>query len=227
MGDIRAVFPWLYVMIKERIVRNIVSLLLALVLMGGISASAQCPVSVAVGGNRNGVKTEMNIGVGGVYTMLQPHSADVVLKPNLGYQGSVQLALVLGKTVGIQTEVCYSGSSVDVSLTNMDFKRTVRTSTIDIPVFLSLRLLNIVRLNIGPQFTVMNRAEYSVDGVTQFFGPLYPTFNVAGGLGVKLFGNLMLEARYVYPLGLGSNQFMGHEFETMSSRVTAGLTLIF
>ena len=214
-------------MIRERIVRNIVVLLLGVMLLGGISASAQCPVSVAAGGNRNGVKTEMNIGVGGVYTMLQPQSADVVLKPNLGYQGNVQLALVLGKTVGIQTEVCYSGSSVDVSLTNMDFKRTVRTSTIDIPVFLSLRLLNIVRLNVGPQFTVMNRAEYSIEGETYFLGPLYPTYNLAAGLGIKLLGNLMLEARYVYPLGVGTNQFMGHEFETTSSRITAGLTLVF
>lgn len=227
MGDIRAVFPWLYVMIKERIARNIVSLLLCLMLVGGVTASAQCPVSVSVGGDGPRTKTEVGIGVGGVYTQLQAPSADVMLKPNLGYLGTLQMALVFGKMVGIQTEICYSGGSVDVSLKDMDFSRTVRTTTIDIPVFLSLRLLNIVRLNIGPQFTVMNRAEYSVDGVTQFFGPLYPTFNVAGGLGVKLFGNLMLEARYVYPLGLGSNQFMGHEFETMSSRVTAGLTLIF
>ena len=195
--------------------------------MGGISASAQRSENVITRDNGRLVKTEMGIGVGGVYTMLQTPSADVMLKPNLGYQGNVQLALVFGKTVGIQTEICYSGGSVDTSLRNMDFKRTVRTTTIDMPLFLSLRLLNIVRLNLGPQFTVMNRAEYSVDGETYFFGPLYPTLNLAAGLGFKIFGNLMLEARYVYPLGVGTNQFMGHEFETTSSRVTAGLTLVF
>lgn len=214
-------------MIKVRIVRNIVSLLLCLMLVGGGVALAQCPVSASVGGDGPRIKTEMNIGVGGVYTMLQSPSPDVMLKPNLGYHGNVQLALVFGKTVGIQTEVCYSGGSVDVKLRDMDFERTVRTTTIDMPVFLSLRLLNIVRLNVGPQFTVMNRAEYSIEGETYFFGPLYPTFNLAASLGVKLLGNLMLEARYVYPLGLGSNQFMGHEFETLSSRITAGLTLVF
>ena len=214
-------------MIKVRIVRNIVSLLLGLMFVGGGVALAQCPVSVAVGGDGPRTKTEMNIGVGGVYTMLQSPSPDVMLKPNLGYHGNVQLALVFGKTVGIQTEVCYSGGSVDVKLRDMDFERTVRTTTIDMPVFLSLRLLNIVRLNVGPQFTVMNRAEYSIEGETYFLGPLYPTFNLAAGLGIKLLGNLMLEARYVYPLGLGSNQFMGHEFETLSSRITAGLTLVF
>lgn len=214
-------------MIKVRIVRNIASLLLGIMLVGGVAASAQCPVSVAVGGDGPRTKTEMNIGVGGVYTMLQSPSPDVMLKPNLGYHGNVQLALVFGKTVGIQTEVCYSGGSVDVKLRDMDFERTVRTTTIDMPVFLSLRLLNIVRLNVGPQFTVMNRAEYSIEGETYFLGPLYPTFNLAAGLGIKLLGNLMLEARYVYPLGVGTNQFMGHEFETLSSRITAGLTLVF
>ena len=227
MGDIRAVCPRLYVMIKVRIIRNIVSLLLVLVLMGGISASAQRSENVITRDNGNLVKTEMGIGIGGVYTMLQPQSADVALKPKLGYHGNVQMALVFGKTVGVQTEICYSGGSVDASLRDMDFKRTVRTTTIDIPIFLSLRLLNIVRLNLGPQFTVMNRAEYSVNGETYFFGPLYPTCNLAGGLGLKLFGNLMLEVRYVYPLGVGTNQFMGHEFETTSSRVAAGLTLVF
>ena len=156
MEDIRAVCPRLYVMIKVRIVRNIVSLLLGLMLVGGGVALAQCPVSVAVGGDGPRTKTEMNIGVGGVHTMLQSPSPDVMLKPNLGYHGNVQLALVFGKTVGIQTEVCYSGGSVDVKLRDMDFERTVRTTTIDMPVFLSLRLLNIVRLNVGPQFTVMN-----------------------------------------------------------------------
>ena len=92
---------------------------------------------------------------------------------------------------------------------------------------LTLRLLNIVRLNLGPQFTVMSRAEYSVDGNTQFFGPVYPTVNVAAGVGVKLFSNLMLEARYIYPLGRGTNQFESHEFTTTTQRITAGLTLTF
>ena len=50
-------------MIKVRIVRNIVSLLLGIMLVGGGVALAQCPVSVAVGGDGPRTKTEMNIGV--------------------------------------------------------------------------------------------------------------------------------------------------------------------
>ena len=193
-----------------------------------VSALAQCPVSVAAGdGGAPRTKTEFAIGVGGVYTMLEAPSADVALKPRLGYQGYVQMALVFGRFIGVGTEICYSGGSVIASLKDMEFERTVRTTTVDIPIFLTLRFLNIVRLNLGPQFTVMSRAEYSVDGNTQFFGPIYPTVNATADLGVKLFSNLMLEARYIYPLGRGTNQFLGHEFAITTKRITAGLTLTF
>ena len=228
MEDIRAVCSNEGIMVKMSIVRNIVCLLLGAIFFTSLAASAQCPVSIGV--NDNGtprLRTEFGIGVGGVYTMLQAPSQDVALQPKLGFQGNVQLALVFGRFIGFGTEICYAGGSVEALLKDMNFERRVRTTTIDIPIFLSLRLLNIVRLNLGPQFTVMSRAEYSVDGETQFFGPLYPTVNAAAGLGVKLFSNLMLEARYIYPLGRGTNQFMGHEFNTTTSRITAGLTLIF
>ena len=215
-------------MSKKRIVRNIFVLLLGAISILPVSALAQCPVSVAVGdGGAPRIKTEFAIGVGGVYTMLEAPSTDVALKPRLGYQGYVQMALVFGRFIGVGTEICYSGGSVIASLKDMKFERTVRTTTVDIPIFLTLRLLNIVRLNLGPQFTVMSRAEYSVDGNTEFFGPVYPTVNATAGLGVKLFSNLMLEARYIYPLGRGTNQFMGHEFTTTTKRITAGLTLTF
>jgi hypothetical protein len=173
------------------------------------------------------VKTEWGIGIGGVYTMLDHTAQNVMLQPRIGYQGNLQMALLFGRFVGLETEICYSGGSVVASLPGVDFERRVRTTTIDIPIFLSLRLFDRVHLNFGPQFTVMSRAEYSVDGNTEFFGPVYPTVNATAGLGVKLFSNLMLEARYIYPLGRGTNQFMGHEFTTTTKRITAGLTLTF
>jgi hypothetical protein len=215
-------------MSKKRIVRNIFVLLLGAISILPASALAQCPVSVAVGdGGAPRIKTEFAIGVGGVYTMLEAPSTDVALKPRLGYQGYVQMALVFGRFIGVGTEICYSGGSVIALRKDKKFERTVRTTTVDIPIFLTLRLLNIVRLNLGPQFTVMSRAEYSDDGNTKFFGPVYPTVNATAGLGVKLFSNLMLEARYIYPLGRGTNQFDDREFTTTTQRITAGLTLTF
>ena len=194
-------------------------------------ACAQCPVGVGLHDHDHyhepRIKTEWGIGVGGVYTLLDHTSSTVALAPRIGYQGNVQMALLFGRFLGLETEICYSGGSVDASLPGVDFERRVRTTTIDIPIFLSLRLFDRVHLNFGPQFTVMSRAEYTLDGETRFFGPLYPTYNVAGAVGIRLFSNLMLEARYIYALRGGLNSFLSHEFETTASRVTAGLTLTF
>lgn len=191
------------------------------------TTSAQCPVSIGGGGDSPRIKTEWSIGVGGVYTMLDHTSSEVALRPRIGYQGYAQMAVLFGRFFALETEICYSGGSVEATLPDIEFSRKIRTTTIDIPIFLSLRLFDIVHLNLGPQFTVMNRAEYTLDGETKFFGPVYPTFNLAASIGVKLFANLMLEARYLYPLKSGVNQFMGHEFNTTASRITAGLTLRF
>lgn len=191
-------------------------------------AIAQCPVGVGFHDyDEPRIKTEWGIGIGGVYTMLDHTAQNVMLQPRIGYQGNLQMALLFGRFVGLETEICYSGGRVDAKLPGVDFERKVRTTTIDIPVFLSVRLFDRVHLNVGPQFTVMSRAEYTLDSETRFFGPIYPTYNLAGAVGVRLFSNLMLEARYIYPLKGGVNSFVGSEFETTASRVTAGLTLIF
>ena len=98
----------------------------------------------------------------------------------------------------------------------------------DIPVLLSLRMANNhIRLNAGPLFTVMSRAEYTENGNTMFFGDMSPTWNLAAGVGIGLSRHLIIEARYVHPLKSCVNQFDGIELSTRSYRVTAGLTLLF
>ena len=92
-------------MSKKRIVRNIFVVLLGAISILPVSALAQCPVSVAVGGDGPRTKTEMNIGVGGVYTMLQSSSPDVMLKPNLGYHGNVQFTTMV--LMVLKTHLCH------------------------------------------------------------------------------------------------------------------------
>lgn len=228
-------------MIKLRFA--IVSILLTLMLSLSMAAVAQCPVEIkhesghqhetAKKGTK--LRTEWGVGVGAVYTMLKTDAQNVMLKPKFGYQGYVQIALLFRDFFGLKTEVCYSGGSVQAALPDAKFERRVRTSTIDIPIFLSFRLLKRIHINLGPQFTVMSRAEYTYDNQTGFFGGVYPTFNLAGSVGVKLFKNLMFEARYIHPLKKGLNRLPdvidgaaeGIEFNTSASRITAGLTLVF
>ena len=100
--------------------------------------------------------------------------------------------------------------------------------TIDIPLMMSLRMLGSrIRLSAGPLFTVKCDTEYPEGDKTAFFGPIYPTCNLAAGVGVGLSRHFIIEARYIYGLGECINQYRGVEFTTQTSRLSVGMTLFF
>ena len=173
------------------------------------------------------VRMEWGVGVGATYTGVKSISTDIVsLKPRLGLAGHFDMAVRIGRNFAVETEIHYEGGSISVATPKVEHR--VRTRTMDIPVLLSLRMANNrIRLSAGPLFTVMSRAEYTLNSETMFFGSLYPTWNLAAGVGVGIGRHLVIEARYVHPLKSSINQFDGIEFNTRSYRVTAGLTLLF
>jgi hypothetical protein len=173
------------------------------------------------------VRMEWGVGVGATYTGLSHVSTNMVeLKPRFGIAGHFDMAVRIGRNFAIETEICYEGGSVNASALGLN--RKVRTHTMDIPVLLSARLVNNrIRISAGPLFTVMSRAEYTLNSETMFFGSLYPTWNLAAGVGVGIGRHLVIEARYVHPLKSNHNSFNGIEFSTRAYRVTAGLTLMF
>ena len=170
--------------------------------------------------------TEWGVGIGGVYTMLDTDSGPATLNPRIGYQGHLHMGLLVGRHFALEVELCYSGSSIRAE--QLGLERKIRLTTIDVPVLLSFRVLNSrLQLDLGPLFTVRSSAEYTLDSETKFFGPTYPTWNLAAGVGIRLFRNLMLDVRYIYPLAATTNQFEGNEFSMRTSRVTGGVTLMF
>ena len=173
------------------------------------------------------VRTEWGAGVGGVYTGISRiTTADVALKPRFGIQGHIDFAVLFGRNFAIETEVAYEGGSIDATAKGLE--RRVRTRTIDIPVLLSLRLAdNIVRISAGTVFSVMSNAEYTVNDEVMFFGPIYPTWNLAGGIAVGLGRHFVLEARYIHALKDNTNQFNGIEFKTRPYKITAGVGITF
>lgn len=176
------------------------------------------------------VRTEWGVGIGAVYSMLDHQSEYIALNPRIGYEGRLHMGILLGSYFAIEGEICYSGASIDAHHAPLDVKRRVRTTTIDVPVLLSLRLWsNRLQFDLGPTFTVRSSAEYTINSEVEFFGPVYPTWNLQAGVGVRLFRNLMLDVRYIYPLADTHNHFVdgASEFKMRSERVAAGLTLIF
>ncbi|MBO7199215.1 MAG: PorT family protein [Alistipes sp.] len=173
------------------------------------------------------VRIEWGLGLGGSYTGIQRVSTPYVsLSPRLGIAGHLDMAVCFGKYFAIESEIIYEGASIMAATKSVD--RRIKTRTVDIPVLLSLRLLNSrIRVNAGPLFTVMSSAEYTEGGNAMFYGPVHPTWNIAAGIGVGLTRHFILEARYVYALKDSINQFGGFDFTTRTYRVTAGVTLLF
>lgn len=187
---------------------------------------------------RSLVYTEWGIGIGGVYTIAKPIATESVaaaglsLAPRIGFQGHLDMAVCFGRNFALEMKVYYSGGSIDVA-TKLDEHR-VRTSTVDIPVLLSLRALNSrLRFNLGPMFTVLAKGEYTDSGEVMMFGGAAPAWALTAGISVGVGRYFLIDARYVYSVKNRLNQFGGSpqapglEFETRYDRVMAGVTILF
>lgn len=203
-------------------------LVIAMTVLSGMGevCSAQ-EVGLNNGKPERKVRTEMGIGVRGVYTGVQSMSSEsVALRSRIGFGANFDFAVLFGRHFAIEAEVGYGGGSLDVA--NDKLERRVRTRTVDIPVLLSARLADQrVRISAGPMFTVLSSAEYTVDGEKRLFGPTYPTVNIAAGVGVRVGRHFVIEARYIHPLKESLNQYEGEEFTTQSHRITLGVALQF
>lgn len=179
------------------------------------------------------IHTEWGVGVCGIYTGITAISTeDIRLRPRIGFQGHLDMAVCFGRNFAIETEISYEGGSIDVAMGKLEHR--VRTRTMDIPILLSLRALGgRIRIAAGPLFTVMSRSEYTEGGDLRLFGPISPTWNLTAGVGIGLSKHFILEARYIHPLDDTLNQFgakegnPGLEFSTRAYRITAGVTVLF
>lgn len=231
MEDVRQLgIPELRIMMTRSMskwTRYIVLVIAVAVIAGaGEECSAQS-VGLNDGKAERKVRTEMGIGIRGVYTGVQSMSSEsVALRPRIGFGANFDFAVLFGRHFAIEAEVGYGGGSIDVA--NDKLQRRVRTRTVDIPVLLSARLADQrVRISAGPMFTVLSSAEYTVDGEKRLFGPTHPTVNIAAGVGVRVGRYFVIEARYIHPLKESLNQYEGEEFTTKSHRITLGVALQF
>ncbi len=211
----------------SKLMRYILLVITAAVIAGaGAECSAQS-VGLNSGKAERKVRTEMGIGVRGVYTGVHSMSSEsVAMRPRIGIGANFDFAVLFGNHFAIEAEVGYGGGSIDVA--NSKIERRVKTSTVDIPLLLSARLANQrVRISVGPMFTVLSSAEYTVEGEKRLFGPTHPAVNMAAGVGVGLGRYFIIEARYIHPLKRSLNQFEGEEFTTQSHRITLGVALKF
>ena len=107
------------------------------------------------------IRMEMGIGLDAVYTGIHSvSSSDIKLSPRIGFGGHFDMGVVFGRNFAIETEVAYQRGSLIAASSSLDNEYKVKTTTIDIPVLLSLRVAGQrLRFIAGPVFTVMSKAQ--------------------------------------------------------------------
>ena len=177
--------------------------------------------------NKPKVRMEMGVGLDAVITGIKSVSTQAVtLNPRLGYGAHFDMALCIGRHFAIEAEVGYQRGKIKAQ----DARNTyaIKTRTIDVPILLSLRVANQhIRINAGPVFTVMSKAQYMFNNETMEYGPVYPTWNIMGSIGFCIGRHFLLEARYIHALKSTYNQVEGVEFTARPHRISAGFTVLF
>lgn len=218
------------VVMKQRAIKRVLAMVAAMLFtIGGASAQLHSlGLSAAeAAGAALGLRTEWGVGLKGVYTSVESLSPSITVAPRIGFGAQCDMALRIGRRFAIETEIGYERGSMMVGNGSEQFK--VKTTTMDIPVLASLRLLGrMIRISAGPLFSVMNKAQYvNKDNQTMEFGALHPTWNIMASAGVCIGTHFLIEARYVHSLKKTLNQFEGEEFNLRSRRITVGVTALF
>lgn len=173
------------------------------------------------------VRVEMGIGLDAMYTGIKSISSESIsLTPRIGFGGHFDFGVAFGRHFAIETEVGYQRGTLMAA--NPLVSHKVKTTTVDIPLLLSFRVANKhLRLNLGPIFTVMNKAQYVANETTYEFGNAYPTWNAMAELAICMGGHFQIEGRYIHSLSDTLNHFEGEEFNTRVYRVSVGFSVIF
>ena len=127
---------------------------------------------------------------------------DFGIDNRLGWQAGLQIGLKF-RYFTIGPEVLYVRQSIKLSHADYGTLK-IKTNSIDIPLIFSLRALPMLRINVGPVFTVMNDCKQKSGGDLLDFGRVRPTMSYTVGAGVKLLGHLLVDLRY-------NGQFKGKE----------------
>ena len=112
----------------------------------------------------------------------------------LGFQAGISIGVNLG-LVAIQPEILFVRQTFGVE--HADIGRVkVKSNSIDVPVLLSVRVLKPLRINVGPEFSVMNDCKYKWGSDLIDFGRARPTVSYTLGLGLVLGRNFLIDCRY-------------------------------
>ena len=152
------------------------SLVLAFLLMVGLSANAQFSIGPKVGMNMSNY-TGGNI------------KSDALFSYHLG----AMMSFGLGKTFFIQPELLFSSQGAKID--NQSTKEKYKVSYLAIPIMLKLRTSGGLYVEAGPQFSFKTGEDVKDQTIDQFSKNL--DLSLGAGLGYQSEGGLGIGARYM------------------------------
>lgn len=152
----------------------------------------------------------------------------ITVKSPLSVGAGLHTALKIGRFFAIQPEVNYQNQTLKIGVQGAKKDVKVKGHSVDIPVLLSLRFANIVRINAGPVFTVMNNYFYPNAAEERvMFGGVRPTFGYSAGVAVVLLRRYMIDARYMGYFTTSLNNFEGAEFNSKLTSISLKIGFLF
>lgn len=121
------------------------------------------------------------------------------MSPDITYNVGLHTSLVF---VGfaIQPELNYGYTAIKVKTAadgGNDTNTKVKAHDLEVPLLFSLRLLPVVRFNVGPVFNIMSKANYEHKDEMLMFGPIHPSIGYAAGISLKVVKRLLIDVRYM------------------------------
>ena len=116
------------------------------------------------------------------------------IRNKCGWQAGIVTAVNLG-AFAVEPQILYVRQGMRIRPEGTE-ELNLKSSSIDVPVLLSLRLLHPVRIYAGPVFTVMNDCKRKTGGDLIDFGRVRPTLSYTVGAGVVILRHLLVDLRY-------------------------------
>ncbi len=115
----------------------------------------------------------------------------------LGWQVGGSCALNWG-LVALQPEIHFVHHSVPLAQSPTDPTRDIllKSNSVEVPILLSVRPLDWLRLNVGPVITALNKCKFESVQTDIDFGRVRSTVGYAAGAGVTFGSGVLLDVRY-------------------------------
>ena len=155
--------------------RKVYIAVIALLLVGSLSAQAQIKLGVKAGAN---------------FPSLEDTGGNFAIHNNTGWHAGGMLEIKI-PLIGIEADVLYSQTGADIPGYG-----ELKNTTLDIPILAKLYILKIFNIHAGPQFTFLTSSK--LDDVSIKDDIENSNFRFVAGLGVAL-GPLDVHGRFIFP----------------------------